>query len=389
MNPSLTGSEASSFHHHPRRRWRFKPNRTTLAFVRTLGDFCETALSAGSPRETPNGPEWYVGDLANSPGDSCRVNLVDGRWHDFTTGEGGGPRKLFATIFGIDPTDRGGVEAGIVTWIERGELPDGTDTGGAPDKIILRKPPRRPTARPTNSAEEEAKWAGIVAENATHLPAFAALLAEYRGLSVEVFEWLLREGAIALSDGPWYSGKYQKEFYDPRAVFPVVWKTEDGVDFYGVHTQWVGREGRKGWEYVPNRIPALPYILGGDLGEAELVVIGESTWDVIAAIDLYELYSWTAEDGRWAAVATRGATNVRNLAPAFEAVSPSAHITLLRQNDSADTLFLKAIPEEIRKRARHLTPPDGDDYAKDLNDWLRRDGREAVRRVLAPRASYS
>ena len=227
--------------------------------------------------------------------------------------------------------------------------------------------------------------AAVVAENAAHLPALAALLAEYRGLSVGVFEWLLREGNIALSNGPWYSRKLRKEFYDTRILFPVVWKTAEGVDFYGVHARWSGREGRGGWAYLPEHIPALPYVIG-DLAAAELVAIGESTWDVISYIDLYELHTWPVEDGRWAVVATRGATNVRNLLPAFESISPSAHIQLLRQNDEADSQFLKAIPEEIRKRARYVVPPDDENYFKDLNDWVRRDGREVVKHALAARA---
>lgn len=373
---------------YKRRRWKFKPSRTELAFVRTLENFCETALSEGFLTETNRGAEWYVGDLQNSPGDSCHINLVTGLFHDFTTDEKGGPRKLFAAIFGLDPKDREAVLDGMAAWVEKGELPDGNDLGEPPERIVRRKPPRRIAVRPANSAEEAAKWAGIVAENAAHLPEIAALLAEYRGLSIGVFEWLMGEGYIAISDGPWYSGKLRREFYDPRIVFPVVWETETGVDFYGIHARWAGREGRGGWAYLPEHIPALPYIIG-DLPAAELIAIGESTWDAIAYIDLYELYEWTEEDGRWAVIATRGATNVQNLAPAFEAISPSAHISLLRQNDAADALFLKALPAEIRDRARHLLPPDDENYCKDLNDWLQRDGREAVKRTLAAQASYS
>jgi hypothetical protein len=326
MNPSRTGSEAP--YRRRRRQWRFKPSRTTIAFVRTLEDFCGVVLSAGSLQETRWGSEWYVGNLQNAPGKSCHVNLATGEYHDFTTDEGGGPRKLFASIFGIDPKDRETIEAGMTAWIEKGELPDGNDLGEPPERIIRPKP-RRIVSRPTNSAVEAAKWAAIVADNLTHLPDIAALLAAYRGLSVGTFEWLVREGYIALWEGPWYSKKRRTEFEDTRIVFPACREMEDGVDFYGIHA-------------------------------------------------------------RWAVVATRGATNIQNLLPAFEAISPSAHITLLRQNDSADGLFLKALPEEIRNRARHIIPPDGDtDYAKDLNEWLARDGPEAVRRVLASRASYS
>jgi hypothetical protein len=247
-------------------RWKFKPSRTALSFIRTLSDFVETALSAGSLRETRKGPEWYVGDLANRPGDSCHVNLVTGVYHDFSLNEGGGPEKLFARVFGIDPEDREAVGAGIAAWVERGELPDGSGIGAPPERIVLRKPPRR-TVTPTNSAEEAEKWARIVAENATHLPEIASLLASYRGLSVEVFEWLLREGAIGISDGPWYSGKTRREFYDPRIVFPVVWKNGGGDRFLR-DPRPVVRTGRaKRLAVLPRTHPGPPlYPRGSPLG---------------------------------------------------------------------------------------------------------------------------
>jgi hypothetical protein len=363
-----------------RKRWRRpETSRTVLLFIRTIEDFCAAALSEGFLKETANGPEWYIGDLQNTPGDSCHVNLTTGVYNDFALNEGGGPRKLFAKIFGIDPGDWETIRAGMEAWVTKGELPDGNGIGEPPEKIVRRKKPRPPVARPASSAEEAAKWAGIVAENTTHLSDIARLFAEYRGLSPGVFEWLIKEGYIAMSNGPWFSGKERREFYDPRIVFPVCWMTEEGVDFYGVHAKWAGREGRSGWQYVPEHIPALPYVIG-DLAAAELVAIGESTWDVIAFIDLYEMHEWSVEDGRWAVVATRGAANVKNLP--FECINPAAHIKLLRQNDEADGQFLRNIPDGIRSRARHYIPPDGDDYCKDLNDWLRRDGRESVKRML-------
>jgi len=126
---------------YKRRRWKFKPSRTELAFVRTLENFCETALSEGFLTETNRGAEWYVGDLQNSPGDSCHINLVTGLFHDFTTDEKGGPRKLFAAIFGLDPKDREAVLDGMAAWVEKGELPDGNDLGEPPERIVRRKPP--------------------------------------------------------------------------------------------------------------------------------------------------------------------------------------------------------------------------------------------------------
>jgi len=92
-----------------------------------------------------------------------------------------------------------------------------------------------------------------------------------------------------LCHGPWPSlspKARKKEFWDLRIAFPVARKTEEGgVDFYGIHARWGSGDGRGGWVYVPRDIPALPYVIG-DLPSAELVVIGESTWDVIAYVDL-------------------------------------------------------------------------------------------------------
>jgi hypothetical protein len=247
--------------------YRLEKNKTVLSFIRTLSDFCEAAFSEGHEKETKSGPEWVVGDLQNTPGDSCYVNLTTGEYYDFETGEGGGPRRLWAGIFGIDPGDKEAILAGMDAWIEKGELPDGSGIGDKPEKIVRRKRSGPLVTSPGNSAEEAAKWAGIVEENRANVQQVAGIFAEYRGLSVGVFEWLINSGYIALSKGPWFSKKYRREFWDPRIVFPVFRKTEDGTDFYGMHVKLFGRAEQSGWEYVPSHIPALPLIIG-DLASA-------------------------------------------------------------------------------------------------------------------------
>ena len=50
---------------------RFRSRRTIRHFVQTLGDWCAATLDNGEERDG----EWVVGDLENTPGDSCWINL--------------------------------------------------------------------------------------------------------------------------------------------------------------------------------------------------------------------------------------------------------------------------------------------------------------------------
>lgn len=42
------------------------------------------------PNGQREGHEWVVGDLSGNPGDSCKINLRNGKWGDFATGDIGG-----------------------------------------------------------------------------------------------------------------------------------------------------------------------------------------------------------------------------------------------------------------------------------------------------------
>jgi hypothetical protein len=363
----------------PRRRY-LETNRTTLAFIRTLVEFCETALPEGVEK---NG-EWVIGDLAGNPGDSCGVNLATGAWNDFATGEGGGPRSLWATIFGLDlKKDRAKVLSGMREWVEKGVLPDGESIYEPPEQVARpRKKIRAPVPRPINSAVRRAEWEAVVKDNVNNLDSVVPFFVAYRDLSAQVFEFLIRNGHIGISTGPWISAsKSRREFRNHRIVFPVCY----GDDFYGMHTKWFDTlEGH--WAYVPRNIPALPYVVGNSpLERAELVVISESSWDVLAYIDLYELYSWDPEkDGRWAVLATRGASNERNVP--WNAINPNATIHLLEQIDDANIRFCRGLPKEIFERAIEIIPPDGGrgQYFKDLNEWVAKAGKAAVLKELEP-----
>jgi hypothetical protein len=76
-----------------------------------------------------------------------------------------------------------------------------------------------------------------------------------------------------------------------------------------MHILWTDKDGKKHWRYNPKGCPAAPYIIG-DLSTSDLVVIAESTWDVLAFLDLRRLYSWKRP---WCAIGTREAGGARRL----------------------------------------------------------------------------
>jgi putative DNA primase/helicase len=62
-----------------------------------------------------NGREWCCGSLAGEAGDSCRVNLITGRWCDFATGEKGGDAiSLAAAIHQISQLEAARRLAGML-----------------------------------------------------------------------------------------------------------------------------------------------------------------------------------------------------------------------------------------------------------------------------------
>lgn len=63
-----------------------------------LAELCRRWLPAGRL----SGREWICGDLRGNAGESCRVNLVTGRWGDFAEGRFGGDAvSLAAAIHGL------------------------------------------------------------------------------------------------------------------------------------------------------------------------------------------------------------------------------------------------------------------------------------------------
>jgi hypothetical protein len=143
------------------------------------------------------------------------------------------------------------------------------------------------------------------------------------------------------------------------------------VQFFGMHIPWTdNKTGHKHWRYTPKGgCPAHPYIIG-DIGKADLVVIAESTWDLLAYIDLRRLYGWRRP---WCAVGTRGAGNASRI-PADQ-IKEGATVVRLLQNDAGNAAWVASLPVMPQVTHRELQPPAED---KDLNDWIKRVGIDAV-----------
>lgn len=423
------------------------------AFSPTIESFVRTVLSNGSRA----GNEWQIGDLENSPGKSCSINLESGCFFDFNPAAvplKGGPLDLFGAIFGL--TDQADIAAAIDAWVKDGTLPDGrkgsprpgelkTETGEviiARDKVEKewlhnietfqvwtnfsrnlkewhRTFPPKPTSwhggiplpgaepdrygmyRATDidwdaQAKEDIKryaeriaaiksalysrrWSKLVDETNADRDGIANALAEYRGLSPDVFTWLIESGYIAV----YASEKTSRggcTFSDVEIAFPVDrirnWLDVDceecDTEFFGMHLKWFGTE-RQGWRYEPKGIPSEPLVIG-DLKSAVDVIIGESTWDIIAAIDVNDCFRWTTP---WAALATRGASNAHRIP--VDRIKPEAALVVVLQNDPGNEGWCRNLPGEIFTRARRWIPPEG---IKDLNDWIKASGRDAVKKEL-------
>jgi hypothetical protein len=211
---------------------------------------------------------------------------------------------------------------------------------------------RRKTARIEARRLEKAgaetwtrEWIELAEISISRKEDYAAHLAAYRGLSPEVFRWLIEAGYLVLDA-------------DCQIAFPIV--KRDRV--VGMHVKWRDEgNGSSGWYCVPKGVKLSPLIIG-DLEGADLVVIAESTWDAVAYIDLYALYR---EEG-WAAVVTRGAGNSSKV-PA-KLIEPGASVSILLQSDEAGGEWFRWLPFAVRRRGYPIFPPPG---IKDFNDWMR------------------
>jgi hypothetical protein len=207
-------------------------------FLETLTDFCASVLFNGAQK----GDEWVCSDLQNSPckseGEgSCRINLKKGVFHDHNPAASpkkGGMLRIWQTIFDVS---KGEAIAGIKKWNEDRTLPDGSKGIASGKRVQLGEDStieaqdayeesrvkwihtfqgwityhQKHGGTPEKTKELEnmidemvsqiytRRWLQAVefTQEPTIREKFAGELAEMRGLSKEVFLWLIDTGNIA------------------------------------------------------------------------------------------------------------------------------------------------------------------------------------------------
>src|SRR3981081_2987523 len=124
-------------------------------------------------------------------------------------------------------------------------------------------------------------------------------------------------------------------------------------EFLSMHCKWGWQPGseKSNWVSSPKGRGMQPWIVG-DLAKAEVVIIGESTWDPVAFVDCFDLYR---EPEPFAFIATRSANNASKIP--VDKINPDAVILLLLQNDEANEIWHSELPLEIQKRGRRVNPP--------------------------------
>jgi hypothetical protein len=451
-------------------------------FRETLPDFCASVLFNGVQKgnewvcsDLQNSPCETEGE------GSCNINLTKGVFHDHNPAadpKKGGMLQIWMTIF---ECTKGDAIKGIKQWNENRTLPDGSKgvvsgkrvelSGGviieATDKFeqervkaigvfqdwiddaVEHGPPRGANVffgdTCANDIDAEEYIAKTKARNNNHIAwvvsdiltrrwlqaveftqeptireEFASELTEMRGLSREVFLWLIDTGNLACvyergetpqaammtDEGVWEEPPpIVQEFFN--IAFPVCrdvtpdmevppWAgrryfTPDSriafspfpeevglplptIQFFGMQIPWTDKDGHKHWRYNPKGCPAHPYIIG-DVGTADLVVLTESTWDGIAYIDLRKLWTWKKH--KWAVIITRGASNAHHI-PA-DKIKDGAVVLRLLQNDAGNAAWVASLPSIPQAEHREIKPPDED---KDLNDWMKRAGKQQLLETL-------
>jgi hypothetical protein len=203
------------------------------------------------------------------------------------------------------------------------------------------------------------RWVAAVEETIRDRELWSKWLAELRGLSPDVFAWLIDNGYIAIYQRD-VTSKTGNKFESHDVAFPIyrsvnwtAWPIESDIEFLGVQSKWIetGADDKltlsKQWLHHPKGIRSEPWIIG-DLVTADYILIGESNWDVIAAIDLLDAYR--DEKTLWAAIATRGASNARRIP--VGRIKPDATLIGLMQNDKGNEIWNSNLPTEIHNRLR-------------------------------------
>jgi hypothetical protein len=195
-------------------------------------------------------------------------------------------------------------------------------------------------SNPSPSAQPPFAWQSCVsALTAEH----RQKLADWRGYTSVLVEWLHAQNLIGLFDGE-------------RIAFPV-------HDAQGNVTACHYRLKEDGsWRYYPVGTRTAPFIIG-DPATAKTAWVFESPWDLLAVLERLRHHIDPLADT--VAIATRGAGNARLLAGVC---ATDAVVYAFGQNDEAGQKWLDAVAANCGHQTFQVVTPSAH---KDANDWTR------------------
>ena len=214
------------------------PEIDFAALADALLSNAESLVSNWLPGGVQRGHEYQCGSLSGGAGTSCSVNLTNGRWADFATGEQGGDLiSLYATIHGLSM----GKAAAQVAREEGLESVAGVQPRRAGSTEAPK--PVRPAPAPSNKPHTDESWATI--QPVPETVAAATFWHKYR--PVDAIDHM----AVYQIDGALYG-------------YVIRFKTSDGGKETLPYTWCIsGRDGTCSWKWKTWDEPRPLYFPGG------------------------------------------------------------------------------------------------------------------------------
>jgi len=249
-------------------------------------------------------------------------------WKDFATGEGGDELDFLKALHNCDTKEA---------------LKHYENMAGLPQ-------PAQPTTVSIGKLPDPGEWHQAV-ESLAGNPKTLAHLANWRGYSKTLMVGLIEHGLAGL--------------VGEAIAFPIY---NEGGAYQGMHLRT-----ESGWRITGGGNE--PWLIGSH--DADNLHVFESQWDAMAFMDSqgYGNGAWQPETH--ACIITRGASNARKLEGRLH---PSQKVYIWPQNDEAGAKWAKQVAEMATGDVFKVKVPDD---INDTNDWLKRDGKSALKSGLA------
>lgn len=249
-------------------------------------------------------------------------------WKDFATGDGGDELDFLQALHRCDVKEAMAKYRNLV----------GLPTASAPTTVSLGQIP------------DAGEWRQAV-ERLAGNPEALANLANWRGYSKTLLVGLIEHGLAGL--------------VGEAIAFPIY---NEGGAYQGMHLRT-----EAGWRITGGGNQ--PWLIGSH--DADNLHVFESQWDAMAFMDSqgYGNGAWQPETH--ACMITRGASNARKLEGRLH---PSQKVYIWPQNDEAGAKWANQVAEMATGEVFTVKVPDD---VNDTNDWLKRDGKGALKSGLA------